>query len=153
MKRVVILSDTHGVLHPEVLARLRQADVILHAGDLDTPEVADAIYRCAPAYLVQGNNDRWWAPHMPRTVSVTIEGVRFFMLHSERVLSPAYAGADVVVCGHTHRYRQEQRGAVLWLNPGSCGCRRWDPELTFCVMEVEEGRYHLEKVSFPPPVP
>ena len=153
MKRIVILSDTHGVLHPEVAERLRQADVILHAGDLDTPETADAIYRCAPAYLVQGNNDRWWAPHMPRTVKVTIEGIRFLLIHDQRQLSPAYAGADVVICGHTHRYSQETRDGVLWLNPGSCGRRRWDRELTFCAMEAESGQYRLEKVAFSPASP
>ena len=146
MKRIVILSDTHGVLHPEVAERLRQADVILHAGDLDTPETADAIYRCAPAYLVQGNNDRWWAPHMPRTVKVTIEGIRFLLIHDQRQLSPAYAGADVVICGHTHRYIQETRDGVLWLNPGSCSLPRFSPEPTMALAEADGIGLRVEKV-------
>ena len=151
MKQIVILSDTHGTLKDEVKARLKEADVILHAGDLDTPEVAEALYAYGKdTYIVRGNNDRWLSPRLPASLTVTIEGVRFFMTHSARDVPKQLKDVDVVVCGHSHRYSAEDRSGVLWLNPGSCGWRRWDPMLTFCVMEAEEGRYHLTKVSFPP---
>ena len=58
-------------------------------------------------------------------------------------------GVDVVVCGHSHKYASEDRGGVLWLNPGGCGRRRFGLELTLCLMEVDAGRYRVEKIFLP----
>ena len=150
MKRIPILSDTHGTLRPEVKARLREADVIIHAGDLDTPEIAEALYSYGrDTYIVRGNNDWWLTPHLPSSLRFTVEEVRFFVTHNVRDVPKQLKGVDVVVYGHSHRYSVEAREGVLWLNPGSCGRRRFDPELTFCMMEADAGRYHLEQVSFP----
>ena len=74
MKRIAILSDTHGLLRPEVMERLEGADVILHAGDINTRAIVDALRTCAPVYLVRGNNDKEWAAGLPHDLTVTIEG-------------------------------------------------------------------------------
>ena len=64
-------------------------------------------------------------------------------------LQDEQSGADVVVYGHSHRYAMEEREGVLWLNPGSCGRRRFDQEITFAMMTAEKGRYQVEKVIIP----
>ena len=149
MTRIAILSDTHGLLRPEVVARLKEADVILHAGDINTQAIVDQLGSYAPIFIVRGNNDKEWAADLPHSLTCTVEGVRLFMVHNKKDVPRDLDGVDVVVYGHSHRYAQEEREGVLWLNPGSCGRRRFDQEITFTVMEAEDGRYRVEKVAIP----
>lgn len=149
MKRIAILSDTHGLLRPEVTARLTGADVILHAGDINTPAIVEALRACAPLYIVRGNNDKDWAAALPHDLTVALEGLRFFMVHNKKDVPAELSGVDVVVYGHSHKYAREERDGVLWLNPGSCGRRRFGQEITFCMMTAEDGRYQLEKITVP----
>lgn len=149
MKRIAILSDTHGLLRPEVLDRLEEADVILHAGDINTQAIVDRLKALGPLYIVRGNNDKEWAEDLPHSMTFTVEGVRFFMVHNKKDVPKDLSGADVVVYGHSHRYAMEDREGVLWLNPGSCGRRRFDQEITFAMMTAEVGSYQVEKVVIP----
>ncbi len=77
MKRVVILSDTHGLLRPEVLDYLSGADAILHGGDINTQAIVDKLQSFAPLYIVRGNNDKEWAEDLPQDLRFTLAGVRF----------------------------------------------------------------------------
>ena len=81
--RIVILSDTHGLLRPEVLETLEGADAILHGGDINTQAIVDRLRGCAPLYIVQGNNDKEWAEDIPHDLTVTLGGVRFYMVHNK----------------------------------------------------------------------
>ena len=150
MKRIDILSDTHGLLRPEVISRLAGADLILHAGDIDTQTVADELSRYGALCMVRGNNDGMWAEHIPEHRTVTIEDLRFFVVHNRRDVPRELSDVDVVVYGHSHVYAAEVRNGVLWLNPGSCGRRRFGQELSFCMMEAEHGSYRFEKITIPP---
>lgn len=149
MKRIVILSDTHGLLRPEVLDYLTQADVTLHGGDINTQAIVDKLQGFAPLHIVRGNNDKEWAENLPHSLILEIEGVRFFMVHNKRDVPQDLSGVDVVVYGHSHKYACEERGGVLWLNPGSCGRRRFDQEITFAVMTADSGQFQVEKVTIP----
>ena len=149
MKHILILSDTHGLLREEVKAMLAQADVVIHAGDINTPAIVEALRQCGESYIVRGNNDKDWAVDLPHSLTFTVEGVRFFMVHNKKDVPKDLSGADVVVYGHSHRYAMEDREGVLWLNPGSCGRRRFDQEITFAMMTAEKGRYQVEKVVIP----
>ena len=146
MKRIAILSDTHGLLRPEVMERLETVDIILHAGDFDTEPVAEALRRRGDFYGIRGNND-WWARSLAKTLTFTIEGIRFFMVHDRRDIPRRLPEVDVVIYGHSHKYACETRDGILWLNPGSCGRRRFGGELSFLIMEAQEGRFTLEKVD------
>ena len=64
-------------------------------------------------------------------------------------MPPDLSDVDVVVYGHSHKYACENRSGVLWLNPGSCGRRRFDQEITFAVMTAEGGQFQVEKVTIP----
>jgi putative phosphoesterase len=127
-KRVGVLSDTHGLLRPEALAFLRGADHIVHAGDIGDAGVLEALRHIAPVTAVRGNNDFGpWAEKIAETELLKIGGVSIYVLHdrAQLGLDPAAAGFQVVVSGHSHQPRIDERDGVLYVNPGSCGPRRF----------------------------
>lgn len=149
MKHIAILSDTHGLLREEVRARLAVADCIIHAGDIDNSLIYHEMERLGEIYVVRGNNDKNWAENLPESITVTIEGVCFFIVHNKKDVPEDLSNIDVVIYGHSHKYSQEMIDGVLFLNPGSCGKRRFDLELTMCGMTVNAGQYQFEKISIP----
>ena len=149
MKRIVILSDTHGLLRPEVLDYLSPVDAIIHGGDINTQAIVGTQQGFAPLSIVRGNNDREWAENLPHSLTFIIEGVRFFLVHNKRDVPPDLSDVDVVVYGHSHKYACEERDGVLWLNPGSCVRRRFDQEITLAVMTAADGQFQVEKVTIP----
>ncbi len=123
-----VISDTHGLLRPEARDALRGCDRILHAGDVGSPEVLEALAEIAPVTAVRGNNDRGaWAQALPTTEVAEVGSVCVYLLHdlAELELDPAAAGFAAVVTGHSHRPSAELREGVLYLNPGSAGPRRF----------------------------
>ena len=150
---LIILSDTHGLLRPAVLGLLRSADTILHAGDINSQAIVDQLSSLAPLYVVRGNNDKEWAAAIPHDLTVTLDGVRFYMVHNKKDVPADLTGADVVVFGHSHKYSEERRGDVLWLNPGSCGPRRFHQEITLMRAQVTSGSIRVEKIVIPHEVP
>src|SRR3954462_4034160 len=102
---VGVISDTHGLVRPELMEAFRGVQHILHAGDIGKAEVLDHLRRIAPLSAVRGNNDIGsWAEGIPMTEVVEIGGVRIYILHdvNELDLNPAAAGFRVVVSGHSH---------------------------------------------------
>ena len=149
MKRVAILSDTHGLLREEVKEELKQADIILHAGDINKQEIVDEMRSYAPIYIVRGNNDKEWASEIPNSIVVTIEGVHFFIVHNKKDIPANLEGIDVVLYGHSHKYEEKDVEGMKWLNPGSCGKRRFDLEISMCRMYIEGAKYQIEKITIP----
>jgi putative phosphoesterase len=125
---VGIISDTHGLLRPEAVGALGGSDLIIHAGDVGTPAVLDALRGVAPTFVVRGNIDKGsWAAKLPMTELVNMGERLFLVLHdiSQLDLDPAAAGFAAVVFGHSHQPMIETRDGVLFLNPGSAGPRRF----------------------------
>ena len=149
MTNIAILSDTHGLLRERVKAELAAADCIIHAGDINTSAIAETLRSYGAAYIVRGNNDKEWAEDLPQSLTVTIDGVRFLIVHNRKDVPKDLTGVDVVVYGHSHKYSAEFVSSVLWLNPGSCGMRRFDLEITLCRMTVDDGRYQFDRVVIP----
>ncbi|HIX34710.1 MAG TPA: metallophosphatase family protein [Candidatus Gemmiger avium] len=150
---LIILSDTHGLLRPAVLELLQSADAILHTGDINSQAIVDQLASFAPLYVVRGNNDKEWAAAIPHDLTVTLDGVRFYMVHNKKDVPADLTGADVVVFGHSHKYSEERRRDVLWLNPGSCGPRRFHQEITLMRAQVTSGSIRVEKIVIPHEVP
>lgn len=148
--KIGVISDTHGLLRPEVTAVLQTCDTILHAGDVDRPEILDALRLIAPLHVVRGNNDRDWARYLPRSLSFSIEGVHFLMVHNKNDLTKALGSRQVIVFGHTHQYFENVVDGRLWLNPGSCGKPRFRQALSMATMHIENGLYHVEKIPIQP---
>lgn len=138
MKRIGVLSDTHGKLREEVVEILRGCDVILHAGDINTPKVVESLRKIAPLYIVRGNADKEWAEGLPESLTEEICGLRVFMVHNKKYLPKEIGNFDLMVFGHSHKYEERREGNCLFLNPGSCGPRRFSQPVTMAVVEVEE---------------
>lgn len=141
-RRIAVVSDTHGLLRPEVLPALAGCDRVLHAGDVGGPEILEALRSVGPVSAVRGNTDRGaFGATLPPTELIEIAGHAVYMVHIEEDLDldPGAAGVSVLVHGHTHRPRTEVLGGVLHLNPGSCGPRRFDLPVTVAILELEAG--------------
>jgi len=139
---VGILSDTHGLLRPEVESILSGCDQILHAGDIGDPQVLERLARIAPVTAVRGNMDYGtWSNKLPVTEMVEAGGIYFYILHdlSHLDLDPAAAGIRVVVSGHTHRPEMIRKDGVIYLNPGSAGHRRSAYPVTLATVRIADG--------------
>ena len=148
--KIGVISDTHGLLRPGVLEVLKDCDYILHGGDVNRPEILDTLRELAPLYVVRGNNDKEWAEDLPNTLTFTIEGIQFFMVHKKKEVPKELGNIQVVVFGHSHKYYEAVEDGRLWLNPGSCGKRRFDQEITFAVLTADHGKYEVEKIVLQP---
>ena len=109
----------------------------------------DELRQYAPLYVVRGNNDKDWAEAIPHDLTVTLGGVTFFMVHNKKEVPADLPGVDVVVFGHSHKYMQQEQDGVLWLNPGSCGPRRFHQEITMILAEVADSRITVDKITIP----
>ena len=158
--RVVVLSDTHAPRFwkgcpPAVAEHLVTADVILHAGDVCTPDVLDLLAGFAPVHVVLGNNDRpevaaWGAPE---TLQVELGGVQVAMIHDSGQkagrtgrMRRRFPTADLVVFGHSHIPFLEDEDGLMLLNPGSPTDKRRQPHYTCALLHAEEGRVRAEIV-------
>ena len=141
--RIGVISDTHGLLRPEALAFLQGSDRIVHGGDIGDPRILDALAAIAPLTVVRGNNDgAAWADGVPETALMEAGGLRLFAIHDLALLriDPVAEGIQVVVSGHSHRPLAEQRGPVLYLNPGSAGPRRFKLPISIAELRIEGAR-------------
>jgi uncharacterized protein len=128
LRRIGLISDTHGLLRPEAKAFLQGSDFIVHAGDICERGVLDELMTIAPVTAVRGNNDDGpWASNLRETELLEVEGVRLLAIHdlARLDLKPAAAGIRVVVSGHSHKPLVDEHGGVLFVNPGSAGPRRF----------------------------
>jgi len=126
--RIGVVADTHGLLRPQALRRLRGVDRIVHAGDIGSPEVLRALRAVAPVTAVRGNNDRGaWARALPATAVLVVGQVRLYVLHDIKTLAvdPRATAIAAVIAGHSHKPALADRDGVLFMNPGSIGPRRF----------------------------
>jgi putative phosphoesterase len=113
------------LLRPEALKFLRGSDHIIHAGDIGAPEILTELRALAPVTAVRGNNDtEKWARSVPLTAALNVEDVTIHVLHDIADLRLKH-GVRVVVSGHSHKPKVEERDSVLFVNPGSAGPRRF----------------------------
>ena len=138
-----VISDTHGLLRPEAVEALRGSDMIVHAGDIGSPDVLRSLEALAPVLAVRGNNDHGtWAKDLPLTESLDLGRASIYVLHdlNELDLDPRAAGFSVVIAGHSHQPRCEKRNGVLFFNPGSAGPRRFRLPISVGRIVIEGAR-------------
>ena len=147
--RIGVISDTHGLLRPQAVAALKGVSLIIHAGDIGTPEVLANLNRIAPVRAVRGNTDRGeWARDLPLTQVVEVGEVHLYVLHDLHALDlePKAAGFAAVIFGHSHRPHLERKNGVLFLNPGSAGPRRFTLPVTLAYLTVQGDSLQTEFV-------
>ena len=150
---VGVISDTHGLLRPEAVAALAGARFIVHGGDVGDENILRTLEAIAPLTVVRGNTDTdAWARRLPRTAVLDVDGVRIYAIHDigELDIDPPAAGVSVVVFGHSHRPGIEQRGNVLYLNPGSAGPRRFDLPVSVARLAVDGRTARAEIIEITP---
>lgn len=149
--RIAVISDTHGVLRPEVEETLRSCELILHAGDMDDADSAELYERLVslgPTYAVRGNVDGDWARKLPKELEREFCGFRIYMVHNKAFVKTDLEGVDIVIFGHSHKYEEERREGILFLNPGSCGRRRFTWPLSMAILTLcpSEHRAETERI-------
>jgi putative phosphoesterase len=152
--KIGVVSDTHGLLRPEVLPALAGVEQILHLGDVGRASILDELGKIAPVTAIRGNVDRDGAcGKLPETDVVLIEERYIYMLHDLKTLhlDPAAAKFAAVLYGHTHVPNFHTKKGVLYFNPGSCGPRRFELPVTIGLLEVNAvGELRPEIVTLRP---
>jgi uncharacterized protein len=149
--RVGLISDTHGLLRPEVVAFLRGSDFIVHGGDICDPAILDELNTLAPVTAVRGNNDRGaWAERLAETEWLQVGEVFIYAIHdlSQLDVDLQAAGVHVVVSGHSHQPNVERRDGVLFVNPGSPGPRRFKLPIAAGELIVQGNEVSARIVEF-----
>jgi uncharacterized protein len=145
-----VISDTHGLLRPEALAALAGSDLILHAGDIGSPGILERLAAIAPITAVRGNIDTdAWAKALPVLATLDVAKVKIGIIHDLGTLSapPQRSGFRVLISGHSHKARIEDRDGVLYLNPGSAGPRRFRLPVTLARLRVDSDQVAAELVQ------
>jgi putative phosphoesterase len=149
--RVGLISDTHGLLRPEVLAFLEGSDHIVHGGDICDSGVLEKLAVIAPVTAVRGNNDRGaWASSLRETELIKLGDVFIYAIHdlAELDIEPGAAGVRVVISGHSHQPSVEHRDGVVYVNPGSAGPRRFKLPISAGELILEGGVASARIVEF-----
>lgn len=145
--RIGLIADTHGLLRPEALAFLAGSHHILHAGDIGTPAILEALSALAPVTAVRGNNDTGaWAGLLPPTVHLALAGLSLCLHHDRNDIGPLPARTRVLVTGHSHRPLLQDEGGLLHINPGSAGRRRFTLPVAAGELRIDDGHLHVRVV-------
>ncbi len=137
--KVGVVSDTHGLLRPEVSPALAGVERILHLGDVGNPAILKSLEKIAPVTAVRGNIDRTGpCSRLPETDVLLLEGLYIYLLHDIDTLhlDPAAAKFAAVLYGHSHRPKVSRHKGVLYFNPGSCGPRRFELPVTLGLLTL-----------------
>lgn len=148
--RVALLSDTHGLMRAEARAFAVGCDYIIHGGDIGSVEILDQLAAMAPLIAVKGNNDtQAWATHLPETEMIRVGGAFVYVIHdlSQLDIEPHAAGVQVIVSGHSHKPQVEKRDGILYVNPGSCGPRRFKLPISVGELIVEGSQVSARTIE------
>jgi putative phosphoesterase len=146
--RIGVISDTHGLLRPEVFEVFREVDHILHGGDVGRAAILDELRTIAPVTAVYGNTDGWeLRSRLPQVAAVELDGFSIIVTHGDQLgiptpekLQAAFPGAEIIVFGHTHRPLLTLVDVVVTvMNPGGAGPRRFDLPASVGILELEPG--------------
>jgi uncharacterized protein len=151
-----VVSDTHGLLRPEVLPKLEGVEAILHLGDVGDAKILDTLREYAPVTAVRGNVDTQGpCARLPETEVVLFDGAYVYLLHDIGTLhlDPAAAKFAAVLYGHSHKAEVRRHKGVVYFNPGSCGPRRFNLAVTMGYLHVnEDGSVEPEIVNLEIPL-
>ena len=140
-KSIGVISDTHGLLRPEVHQIFSGVDLIIHAGDIGGEDILESLEKIGKVEAIKGNVDKDFDSYdLPVTQMFEFENKWFYLIHNlnDLDLDPKAAGIDVVVSGHSHKPKIFYKDEVLYLNPGSAGRRRFKLPVTAAIIIIDE---------------
>lgn len=150
--KIGVISDTHGLLRKEAVKALKGVDMIIHAGDIGNDNIIKSLNNIAPVIAVRGNNDKEaWAKKYSKTEVFEVEGVFVYILHDikDLDLDPKGAGFNVIISGHSHRPSIVEKDAVLFLNPGSAGPRRFKLPVSISILSINNDAAAAKIIELP----
>jgi putative phosphoesterase len=144
-----VIADTHGIIRPQAIERLRGVQQIIHAGDVGEPAVLTALEEIAPVAAVRGNVDLGKLGRLPATQLLEVAGQALYVIHNvaDLDLDLRTAGVRAVISGHSHHASIRWDEGVLFLNPGSAGPRRFNQPLSVARISVHGGTLEPEIVQ------
>ena len=149
--RIGVISDTHGLLRPEIALALVGVERILHLGDVGKISILHELEKIAPVTAIRGNIDREGpCSELPETEVTLIADRYVYMLHDLNTLhlDPVAGRFAAVLFGHTHMPNFYKRKGVLYFNPGSCGPRRFDLPITVGLLTIgEDGEFEAQIIK------
>ena len=149
---VGLISDTHGLLRPEIFDVFHGVELILHAGDVGGREILTQLTAIATVRAVYGNVDRPGEPGLAESIDLQLGGLSVHVSHGHELGSPTPAKltaaytADVIVYGHTHKQLVARSDGRLVVNPGAAGARRFKLEPSVARLTILEGHAEVELV-------
>lgn len=145
MATIGVISDTHGLLRPQVYDAFAHVERIIHAGDIGNENILRDLENIAPVTAVRGNMDGEWACKLQRTEVLEVTGNLIYIIHdiARLDLDTDASGTKVIISGHSHRPSAGMHDGVLYMNPGSAGPRRF-------TLPVSLGLLHFEGDSIKP---
>jgi putative phosphoesterase len=138
-----LVSDTHGLVRPELHDALEGVELIFHAGDVGGDDILDELATIAPVEAVYGNTDAPGRPRLTQAIVRSVGNLRIHVSHGHELGSPTPARllaaypADVIVYGHTHRPLVTRAEGRLVVNPGAAGPRRFDLQPSVALLSIE----------------
>ena len=148
-----LISDTHGLLRPEVHTALAGVDLIFHAGDVCGDDILDELALIAPVEAVYGNNDYPGHPALAQSIERVFDDQRIHVSHGHELGRPrpdqllARYDADIIVYGHTHKALVHESGSRLVVNPGAAGPRRFNLQPSVAILEITAGRVQVSVIT------
>lgn len=150
MKRIGVISDTHGLLRPEALKHLEGSDLIMHAGDIGAQDIIPRLEQIAPTLAVRGNVDNAaWCFSYPLTNATELENVSIYLYHGHLDLDIDLkaGGFKVLISGHSHLPKLTEENGILHLNPGSAGQKRFKIAVSMAELIVDNGQARAKLIS------
>jgi putative phosphoesterase len=151
-----LISDTHGLVRPDVHTALAGVELILHAGDVGGDAILDELELIAPVRAVYGNTDYPGQPRLSESIDMEVGGLRVHVSHGHELGSPtpekllARYDADAIVYGHTHKQLVTNVDGRWVVNPGAAGPRRFNLMPSVARMTIQGSEVSIEIVDLAP---
>jgi putative phosphoesterase len=150
-----LISDTHGLLRPEVFDYFTGVERILHAGDIGTVDILIELEAIAPVTAVRGNTDGYEVrARVPEVATLELAGRRIVVVHGDQLGTPtppalraAYPAAEIIIFGHTHRPLVDRAEGSLVINPGAAGPQRFKLRPSIGILTLGEGVSEVEIIE------
>ena len=146
--RIGFISDTHNLLREEVMEEIKKCNYIIHAGDISNEETYLALKDIGNITFVRGNNDKdEWGLTLPEYREIEMDEILIYLVHDKADIPKDLREVDLVIYGHSHKFSNEKIDNIIYLNPGSCGRKRFSLPLSMAIVEVNLDDIRIEKID------
>jgi putative phosphoesterase len=151
MKKIGLISDTHGLLRKEAMENLKECDLIIHAGDVGKIEVLEELESISKVVGVKGNCDKDKnLEDLPFSKIININNVNIYIIHDIKTIDIDLKreDIDIVIYGHSHKYDNYEKDGIIYINPGGAGRKRFKLPITIAILKIEDyNKYHVEFIN------